>query len=154
MPTLAETLLTAQNRPVLVRDCDQLIHDEVAAKKGVTGLAIKAAFKTVTTVKKGIIPDVVDALLDEFVAQLEPFYAEFLTSPAESSAGAPRQIRPYVIQHADRIADALLRITDQRADQSRHTTLVKAYRKLRPQGQKQVVEAMPRIGEMLAKHGL
>jgi hypothetical protein len=32
--------------------------------------------------------------------------------------------------------------------------LVKAYNKLRPQGKKQVVSAMPRIGDMLVRQGL
>lgn len=146
MPTLKDTLLAPATRPTVIRDCEQIIHDEVADKKGVSGLAIKAAFKTVTTFKKGIIPDVVDILLDDFVTEMEPFYAEH--------RAADRELRPYLIEHADRIADALLRITDQRADRSRHATLVKAYKKLRPQGQRQVADAMPRIAAMLQKHGL
>jgi hypothetical protein len=31
--------------------------------------------------------------------------------------------------------------------------LVKAYKSLRPQGKKQVIAAMPRLGAMLAAHG-
>ncbi len=147
MATLAETLLTADNRPVLVADCAQLVKDEVASKKGVSGLAIKAGFKTVTTFKKGIIPDVVDVLLDDFIREVEPYHAEF-------RAQGGGDFRAYCVQNADRIAEALLSITDQRADKSKHKTLVKAYHKLRPQGHKQVVEAMPRVGAMLQKHGL
>lgn len=147
MPKLADTLLDETTRPVLVRDCEQLIEEEVRDKKGVSGLAIKAGFKTVKAFKPGIIPDVVDVLLDEFVAALEPFYAEFEASPETDFAR-------HCITHGDRIAEALLGITDRRAQKSKHRTLVKAYEKLRPQAHKQVVAAMPRLGRMLVRHGL
>ena len=64
MATLADVLLTDENRPRLVRACVTLIDAEVADKRGVSGLAIKAGFKTVKAVKPGIIPDVTDLLLD------------------------------------------------------------------------------------------
>lgn len=147
MSTLAEKLLTPEVRPRLVEDCTRLIDAEVASKRGVSGLAIKAGFKTVKAFKRGIIPDVVNVLLDDFVGKLEPFYAEHLAS---GESDFPRAMN----RQSDRIAEALLSITDERAARSRHTTLVKAYRKLRPQGHKQVVAAMPRLGTMLARYGL
>ena len=146
MSVLSEKLLAPETRPDVVKDCTTLIDEEVASKSGVSGLAIKGAFKVVKGVKPGIIPDSVNALLDDFVAELEPFYAECQDKGASIDA--------YVVQHDARIADALLSITDRRAERSRHKTLVKAYQKLRPQGQKQVVAAMPRIGAMLKRRGL
>ena len=98
-------------------------------------------------VKPGIIPDVVNVLLDDFVTQLDPFYSRH----QESGGG---DFKKRLIGEADAVADALLAITDGRADRSKHRTLVKAYKKLRPQGKKQVVTAMPRIADMLVKQGL
>ena len=147
MATLADQLLDPSTRPNVVQACVRVIEDEVGSKRGLKGLAIKTAFKTVKTFKPGIIPDVVNVLLDEFVEKLEPFYAEFQNID-ESDFGA------YTVRHSDRVAETLLSITDRRADGSRHKTLVKAYRKLRPQGKNNVVAAMPRIGDMLRAQGL
>ena len=148
MSTLADLLLTEAKRPEVVRDCEQVIEDEVNGKKGLTGVAIKAGFKTVKRVKAGIIPNVVNGLLDEFVEKLEPYYAQFNADPAQTD------IVQYVTFQAPNIADALLSITDARADKNDNRVLVGAYRKLRPAGKNQVVAAMPRIGGMLRKHGV
>lgn len=147
MATLAEILLTDENRPRLVRDCEQLIDAEVRDKSGVTGLAIKAGFKTVKAVKPGIIPDVIDFLLDDFVGAMEPHYADYVTSGAG-------EFPTFVVNRGDRIADDLLGITDRRAEKSKHRTLVKAYKKLRPKAQTQVVAAMPRLGTLIASYGV
>ena len=147
MATLAEILLTDENRPRLVRDCEQLIDAEVRDKSGVTGLAIKAGFKTVKAVKPGIIPDVVDFLLDDFVGAMEPHYADYVT-------GGTGEFPKFVVSRGARIADDLLGITDRRAEKSKHRTLVEAYKKLRPKAQTQVVAAMPRLGTLIASYGV
>lgn len=147
MATLAEILLTDDNRPRLVRDCEQLIDAEVRDKSGVTGLAIKAGFKTVKAVKRGIIPDVVDFLLDDFVGAMEPHYADYV-------AGGTGEFPKFATGRGARIADDLLGITDRRAEKSKHRTLVKAYKKLRPKAQTQVVAAMPRLGTLIASYGV
>ncbi len=147
MATLAETLLEPSARPSVVKDFVQVIEDEVRSKSGLKGLAIKTAFKTVKAFKPGIIPAVADVLLDEFVQALEPLYEEFSATDGDDFG-------KYVVRHGDRVAETLLSITDRRADGSKHKTLVKAYRKLRPQGKKQVVTAMPRISDMLRRQGV
>ena len=147
MPSLADTLLEPAARPNVVQDCVTVIEDEVRSKSGLGGLAIKAVFKTVKAFKPGIIPDMVNVLLDDFVGQLEPFYTEFQET-GEDDFGS------YTVRHADRVAETLLAITDGRANRSRHKSLVKAYQKLRPQGKKQVVTAMPRISAMLTRQGI
>lgn len=146
MSTLAEKILTDDNRPILIADCVAVVDAEVASKKGVSGFAVKAAFATIKALKRDIVPDAVTGLIDDFVAKLEPFYARHVTEGTE--------IRSFVVREAEAIADALLEITDARARTNRHKTLVKAYHKLRPSGKQQVILAMPRVGEMLTKHGV
>ena len=147
MSTLREQLLTEENRPRLVQDCARMIADEVASKKGLKGMAIKTAFKTVTAVKPGIIEEVCKGLVDKFVDQLESIYGEYLTDGGND-------IKSYVTQRAADVADALLFITDAQARKSRNPVLVKAYGALRPQGKKLVVQAVPRVGAMLEQHGI
>lgn len=146
MATLAEILLTDEKKPQVVRDCAQVVDEEVAGKRGVSGVAIKAGYKTVKAFKPTIVPDVMAALLPDFVARMEPFYARHL----ESGGG---DFTTFCTRESDAIAHALLGITDDRAERSRHRSLVKAYKRLRPQGHKQVVAAMPRVAAMLVRNG-
>jgi hypothetical protein len=142
MATLTELLL-GDARPKVESDCAALIEAEVAGKRGATGFAIKAGFKAVRAFKRDIVPDAVQHLLPDFVEKLEPLYLE----------AAGTDIEVFVKGNGERIADALLSITDDRARTSRHKVLVKAYNRLRPMGKKQVVAATPRIGQMLKANG-
>lgn len=147
MSKLADVLLTPEHRSAVISDCKSVIDQEVGDKRGLTGLAVKAAFKAVKAINPTIIGSVIDVLLDDFVVQLEPIYQTYLASGAES-------LEQYCVSHADDIANALLVITDRRAERSKIRTLVKAYGKLRPQGHKHVKEAVPRIAQLLVRHGL
>ena len=89
----------------------------------------------------------IDVLLEDFVTNLEPIYQAY-----EASDDA--DLHAYCVERSGDIADALLAITDGRADRSKLKTLVKAYKKLRPQGRKHVQEAVPRIVTLLKAHGL
>ena len=144
--TLQEILLDPARRPQVVTDCQELLDAEVEDKNGVSGLAVKGTFAMVKKVKPGIIHDAVDGLLDEFVARLQPFYADFQAS------GAAKPLPGYLTDHGDEVSDALLGITDARAERSQRATIKKAYQKLRPQGKKNVEEALPRLGVLIQKH--
>jgi len=134
-------------RPAILTDCVKLIDDEVASKGGLSGLAIKAAYKVVCAVKPGIIRESMDQLLDDFVRRLEPFYADHRSGGAEPKAfGDTLRRRPA------EVADALLGITDDRAKRAKNATLKGAYEKLRPQAKKHVEEAVPRVGRTLSPH--
>jgi hypothetical protein len=147
MTKLADVLLAPDNRSTVIADCSSVINQEVGGKKGLTGLAVKAAFKAVKTINPTIIESVIDVLLDDFVTQLEPTYQAFLDHDEPN-------LERYCVSNASAIANALLSITDKRAEKSKIRALVKAYQKLRPQGQKHVQEAVPRIAKLLSKHGL
>ena len=87
-----------------------------------------------------------DALLDDFVKRMEPFYERY-------QAGGAGGFEKFVSQQAAPMADGLLGITDDRAGRSKNDTLKGAYKKLRPEGKKHVEAAMPRIGRLLVRHG-
>jgi hypothetical protein len=146
--TLAGTLLAdPARRPRLLTDCERLIEDEVGSKGGLTGLAIKAAYRVVCAVKPGIIRESMDGLLDDFVRRLEPFYAQH-----RSGGGAPAAFGSALTRRPSEVADALLGITDDRARRARNATLKGAYERLRPSAKKHVEEAVPRVGRTLSAH--
>ncbi len=142
---LKEILLDDSRRPAVVYDMQHLIDEEVDTKSGVSGIAIKSGYGLVKKVKPGIIGDAVDTLLDDFAARLEPFYADYRTSGTGSLA-------EYFTGRSDEVADALLSVTDARAEGSRRESIKKVYGKLRPQGKKNVEEALPRLGSLIEKH--
>lgn len=144
MGSLAETIADPTQRKAVVADCATLIDAEVADKRGLSGAAIKTAYRTVKSIKPGMIANSMDALLDDFTKQLDPFWAE-----CQAGGHNPRQF--FVSRKAD-VANALLQITDQRADRSRHKTLVRAYKGLRGKAIDHIGAAMPRFADLLVKH--
>jgi hypothetical protein len=144
MSTLNEILLAPGNRPKVVADCVRLIDEEVDSKGGLTGLAVKGAYALVKAVKPGFVAEAVENMLDDFVRRLEPFYAEAQTRN--------EPVAPYMNGRAGEVAEALLAISDERAQRARNPTLKKAYEKLRPTGKKHVEAAVPRIGRLIGKY--
>lgn len=145
MADLKSVLTDASRRSQVVRDAEALLDAEVDAKGGLSGLAIKGAFKVVKSFRPGIIPDVIDGLLDDFANRLDPFYQAHLTSGGRSVVDS-------FSARKSEIADALLAITDGRARVTRHTALKSAYEKLRPEGKKHVEAAIPGVARLIEKH--
>jgi hypothetical protein len=146
--TLVHKLLSdGSKRPRLLADCERLIDDEVSSKGGLSGLAIKGAYKVVQAVKPGVIRDALDGLLDDFVRRLEPFYEAH-----RKGGGEPRAFGDVLGKQPGAVADALLGITDDKARRAKNATLKSAYDKLRPQAKRHVEEAIPRVGRTLAPH--
>jgi hypothetical protein len=144
MSTLAEILLVPGNRPKVVADSVRVIDEEVDSKGGLTGLAVKGTYAVVKAVKPGLVSEAVDGMLDDFVKQLEPFYA------AAQAKNEP--VGPALSSRAGEVAEALLAISDGRAPRAKNQTLKKAYEKLRPTGKKHVEAAIPRIGRLIGKY--
>lgn len=143
MATLASLLLTETNRPLLVDACCSLIDSEVRGKKGLKGQMIKMAYKTVTTVKRRFVPEVVDALLDDWVSELEPHYE------AHVALDDGKAFQAYVAANADGVSESLLKVTDRRAQVTSHKRVKGLYLKLRPSAKANVVEAVPRLAEIV-----
>jgi len=146
MALLSELVKDDAKRRRVVDDCVALLEAEVSGKSGLTGLAVKGAFKVVKAVRPGILPMAVHHLLDDFSVRIDPFAA------AWDEAGRKPPLAQYFTRRGSEIADALLGVTDERARKSDNRTLKGAYDKLRPQGKKHVEEAMPRLGALVEKH--
>jgi len=142
--TLADVLLDASRRPLVIKDCAVFLDEEVAAKGGISGLAIKGGYKVIKKLKPGIIAEAFDSLLDDFAARLEPFFAE--------SQAAGKRFSEFAPGRASDIAEALLGITDARAARAENRVMLKTYEKLRPFGKKNVEQAVPGIGRLIDKH--
>jgi hypothetical protein len=144
MPNLTETLTAEVKKNAVVDDCLALIDAEVADKGGLTGLAIKAGYKTIQGIKPGFVRQVVVDLLPEFAQALDPLY--------EEARSQGRGVRAHFDTNATRVADALLGITDEKAKRSKSGMVKATYEKLRGSAKKNVEAAVPRLSAMIEKH--
>jgi Family of unknown function (DUF6918) len=144
MQNLTEALTSDSKKAAVVDDCLALIDAEVADKGGLTGLAIKAGYRTIQGIKPGFVRQVVTDLLPEFARVLEPLYQEGKTNG--------QGVREHFIANPTRVADALLSITDDRAKRAKSGMVKATYEKLRGTAKKNVEAAVPRVAAMIAKH--
>ena len=147
--TLESRLLQdSAKRPRIIDDCVRLIEAEVDSKSGLSGLAIKAGFKVVQSMKPGFVRESMDHLLDDFVRRLEPFYVQH----KEKNGDNAKLFGDFLSKKSTEVAEALLGITDDKAKRAKNPGLKSAYDKLRPQARKHVEEAVPRVGRTLTPH--
>jgi hypothetical protein len=144
MPNLIDALTEDSKKTAVVDDCMGLIDAEVADKGGLTGFAIKAGYKTVQGIKPGFVRQVVTDLLPEFARVLDPLYQEAKTQG--------RGVREHFSANTARVADALLSITDEKAQRAKSGMVKSTYDKLRSSAKKNVEAAVPRLAAMVDKH--
>jgi hypothetical protein len=144
-PTLHEILLTPDTEPSVVADCLTLIEQEVAGKSGISGAAVKLAYKTAKAFAKGYLQHTVESLLPDLVTQLEPFWADFSASGASGFGD-------YLAKRGDEVSEALLSVTDARAQISSRPVIIKAYGTVRGGAAKHIVAALPNVGALVEKY--
>ncbi len=105
--SLGEKVTQPPVRDKVVADCIVLVDSEVKAKTGLSGIAIKTGYSLVKAVKPGFVQDVVDGLLDQWVARLEPFYASW------QGDGAGRGFGSYLDARKSEVGEALLTVFDE-----------------------------------------
>jgi hypothetical protein len=143
--TLQEILLAPDTQPKVIDDCQALIEQEVQELSGVSGAAVKLAYKTVNTFLPGHIRSVVESLLPQMVDKLEPYWADFTTS---GGAG----FGDYLSKRGGEVSEAMLAVTDASAEASARPTIIKAYKSVRGSAAKHVEAALPRVGDLVLKY--
>ncbi len=144
MTILRERFGSGEKRQQVIDDACRVLDEEVADKSGLAGIAVKAAYAVVKGIKPGFIRQAIDHLLDEFLDALSPFAQE-----AEEKKVKPGSL---ILQNPAKLANAMLAITDQRAQKAESGVVRKSYDKLRPAAQKHVEAAVPRLAKLLDKY--
>jgi len=143
--TLQEILLGPDNRPKVIADCYALLQQEISEKSGISGTAVKLAYKTANTFAAGHVRKMVGTLLPGMADNLQPFWADFL-----ASGGA--DFGDYLTKRGDEVAEAMLAVTDARAAASGRPVIVKAYRSVRGGAAKHIQAALPQVGDLVLKY--
>jgi hypothetical protein len=144
-PTLHEILLTPDTEPSVVADCLTLIEQEVKGKSGISGAAVKVAYKTAKTVAKGYLQSTVESLLPDLVTHLEPYWADFAASGAAGFGD-------YLVKRGEEVSEALLSVSDARAEMSDRPVIIRAYGTVRGGAAKHITAALPNVGALVEKY--
>lgn len=145
MATLREKIWTEEKTPDVVVDCRKLLDNEVAKKKGVSGFAVKAAYKTVKAISPRFIEGVLNDLIPDFCNALEPLHERQVK-------GGKGSFGDFMKAHKDEVTDAMLSVTDGKAKESPNRMLKKTYGKLRGRAETNVREAIPGLADLMDKH--
>jgi hypothetical protein len=143
--TLQDILLTPGTKPQVVADCRALVDQQVKDKSGVSAVALKLGYKTVTSFAPSYLNDTIDSMLPEFVQQLEPFWADF-------TASGSARFGDYLAKRGPEVSEALLSVTDHMAGQSERPTIVRAYKAVRGSASKNIEAALPAVGDLVQKY--
>lgn len=130
-------------REGIARDCTHLIDEQVSAKGGLSGIALKATYGVVKGVGGDYVSGAISRLLPEAMAALEPIWNE------GEAAGDPVS---YLSEHSDRTADILLSTTDARIAKNGGGIVGASYHKLRQSVKPDVVTAVPKLAKIINKH--
>ncbi|MEM9217906.1 MAG: hypothetical protein AAGD25_26640 [Cyanobacteria bacterium P01_F01_bin.150] len=127
----------------VIADCRQLMDEQVASKKGIGGVAIKAAYKVI----KGLGPD----YLSKAIAGLLPSICTALDPIWEAGVENGDPVA-HMSQNTSQTADAVLSVTDKRIEQSSNKPVKGAYGKLRKSVKSDVEDAIPGLAKIIGTY--
>ena len=145
--TLSTALSDPTRRQVVVSDAIAELEAELGQRSGLTNLAVKTGYKAVQKVRPGIIPQTLEELMGKFAPVLD---GHFAAAGAAGAAGA--SVEQHFVANGPTIANDLLTVTDARVGASGNKVARSIYEKLRPKATNQVVDGMPRLARLVAKH--
>jgi hypothetical protein len=138
-------LLAPEVQPQVIADCEALITSQVSDMSGVSGAAVKLAYKTVRTFSADHVHYMVQTLQPKMADALQPYWADF-------NAGGGGSFGDYLSKREDEVSEALLAITDERGRNSDRPIIVKAYNTVRGGASKHVKAALPALGALVQKY--
>ena len=142
--TLQDILLPPDIRQDVIADCNALIKQQVSDMSGISGAAVKLAYRTANSFAPGHVTHMIDTLLPKMAEQLQPYWADFLTSGGS-------EFGDYLAKRGPEVADALLSVTDARAAASNRPVIYRAYNTVRGGAAKHVQAALPAVGDLVHK---
>ncbi len=143
--TLQDILTAPETLPDVMKDSLALLDDQISDKSGISGAAVKLAYKTVTTFSPDHIQYMVYTLLPSMAEKLQPYWVDFLAA----GGGA---FGDYLAMRGEEASESLLSITDARAEASNRPVIVKAYKSVRGGAAKNVLAALPDLGALVQKY--
>lgn len=140
---LNDQIKAQQTKADLVADCAKLIDDQVAAKNGISGLALKATYGVVKGIGANYVSGAIERILPDVLNALDPIWNEGMQT------GNPVE---HLTQNRSRTADMVLSVTDARIEKSNNGVVRGAYSKLRKSVKSDVEDAVPDLARIIDRH--
>ena len=140
---LSDQLSEPSIRTQLAQDCASLMDEQVAAKKGVGGLAIKAAYAALKGIGAGYIPRTIENLLPKFIRAMDPMRDEGIAQGDPAS---------YLCENQAQAAEVLLGVTDEKIRNAQNKLVIGTYNRLRQSVKGDVEAAIPGLSQVLMKY--
>ena len=145
MATLQEMLLAPDVEPHVYTDVLALVDSELKSKSGMSGTAVKVAFKAITSFAPGYYQETVQSMIPGMTYELEPYWADF-------QASGSADFGDYLAKRGDEVAEALLSVSDARAKMSERPVIIKAYGTVRGGAARHITAALPAVGVLVEKY--
>ena len=142
---LSEKIQDEAVRANIVADCTKLIDQQVAAKGGLSGMAMKAAYGVIKGIGADYIPGAINRMLPDTCAAIDPIWQE------GTASGDPVK---FLSENKDRAADSILSVTDSRIATTDNGVVSATYKKLRKSVKNDVVAAVPELATILNSHAV
>lgn len=137
---LSDGLSNPNKKAAVIDDFVNLIEAQLAAKSGISGIALRTAFGALKGIKPGYIGYVVEQILPESFTAIDPIWSEGVQT------GDPAG---YLAANSSRTADALLSVTDARVVKSSRQIVKGTYEKLRGSAKQYVEAAVPDLAKVV-----
>jgi len=147
MKSLQEMMKDPKTYESVLQDSARVLDEEVAKKSGLSGLALKGAYKLLKSVKQGkAVRKVLEVLIPDFINKLDPYYQRY------QAEGQGKRWSEFIRPHFDTLADDFLAVTDAKARAADNAQIRKTYEKLRPRAREDVVAAMPALASLMERY--
>ncbi|NJN23141.1 MAG: hypothetical protein HC810_00325 [Acaryochloridaceae cyanobacterium RL_2_7] len=140
---LRETINTPDMQTQLADDCAKLMDEQVAAKTGLGGLAIKAAYGALKGIGPGYVPRAIRNLMPNAIVAIDPLWQEGV------SVGDPVI---HLTDNKSQAAEILLSVTDDKIAKANNKVVIATYNKLRKSVKGDVEAAVPGLASILRQY--
>lgn len=139
---LSDVIQDKSVKASIVADCTLLVDQQVASKSGLSGVALKTAYRVVKGLGPTYVSGAIGRMLPPTFNALEPLWNEGL------QAGDPVE---YLVQNRSRTAEIILSVSDARA-KGAPNVVAGAYGKLRNSVKGDVEAAVPALATIIGTH--
>lgn len=140
---LSDKIQDQETRAKIADECAQLIDQQVAAKKGLSGVALKTAYRAIKGLGAGYIPKALRNLMPQVLEAMDPMW------DAGLAAGDPVA---HLSQNSSETADVLLGVTDTKISKARNKVVVATYKKVRNSIKDDVEAAVPGLAQIFGSY--
>ncbi len=137
---LSNSIQDQETQAKIAEECAELMDTQVAAKKGISGIAIKTAYRALKGLGPNYIQRALQGLLPPALKAVDPIWDEGI------QAGDPVA---HLSQNREKTAEVLLSVTDTKISKAKNKIVIATYKQVRKSVKGDVEEAVPGLATII-----